>query len=256
MERVCKESGSSESANPLCTAQAKFTSKSRESELANDIGNSPLMAAQRKKLKSLFGGAIQAKGVEGEVRQGKFAVAQVKHSLGEEEFLPGKFGVQQHKISEGAQWKKGGGAMQFYSMSTSSRIAQLMTEEKKITTKNYGTAYYQYDHDSQGNIDDFGNNRATKSPVGPNPVDTSSWVDLENVSGSGEGTMLSGKEVEIIGASRSQHFSMADNLNDTGPSDRKGTYTWHHLTPKYQMVLVDMAVHGAFSHRGGYSLWA
>jgi hypothetical protein len=87
MERLARQKG--ESANSTRVAQGRFTSNSRENELAN----SPMMTAQRQKLQSLFGSAAQFKGPEEEPLQGK-------HPAGEEEFLPGKFGAQQHKSAE------------------------------------------------------------------------------------------------------------------------------------------------------------
>lgn len=135
-------------------------------------------------------------------------------------------------------------------------IQQRETEEKKIDTKNHGSGlHYKYEYDASDNIKNFGDNKATTHPVGPNPILAGSHTSLDNWTGSGEGEMRSGKTTGIVGGSRSQHFSMADNLNDMAPSDRKGTYTWHHLTPKYQMELVDMAVHRSFGHTGGFSLW-
>lgn len=136
------------------------------------------------------------------------------------------------------------------------KVFQLLdTDEKSITTKNHGTGYYKYEYDPKGNIKDFSKNKATSTPKGDNPVVPNSKVNLESSPGSGEGTMRSGNNVDIIGASRSQHFSIADGDMDMVPTDRKGKYTWHHLTPKYQMELVDMAVHQKFGHTGGYSLW-
>ncbi|MBI3714718.1 MAG: HNH endonuclease [Betaproteobacteria bacterium] len=134
-------------------------------------------------------------------------------------------------------------------------VAQRLTDEKLIKTKNFGTAYYQFDYDSAGNIDDFSNNRATTTPVGADPVDSSSHVNLDEGTGSGQGEMRSGNTVDIVSSSRSRHFSIADRMVDGTPDDRKGTYTWHHLTPEYEMVLVDMAVHGGFGHKGGKSFW-
>lgn len=97
MERVVKQNG--ESATPHRTAQAKFTSKSRENELAS----SPMMAAQRKQLQSLFGGAAQLKGKEEEPLQGKFEAVQ---RAPEEEPLQGKFTpVQRVKEEEPLQGK-------------------------------------------------------------------------------------------------------------------------------------------------------
>jgi hypothetical protein len=74
MERMLKKNG--EVGNPRRISQAKFTSKSRENEFANDIDNSPKMLAQRMKLQSLFGGAIQRQGGEEELLQGKFGSVQ------------------------------------------------------------------------------------------------------------------------------------------------------------------------------------
>ena len=53
MQRVQKQGIESENAQR--TAQAKFTSWSRENERANGIDDSPAMIAQRKKINSLFG---------------------------------------------------------------------------------------------------------------------------------------------------------------------------------------------------------
>jgi len=139
--------------------------------------------------------------------------------------------------------------------STPSQTMQLLTDEKLVNTKNFGKAYYQFDYDSSGNIDDFSNNRATQTPVGADPVDAGSHVNLDEGTGSGQGEMRSGKDVDIASGTRSQHFSIADRLVDGTPDDRKGTYTWHHLTPEYEMVLVDMGVHAAFGHKGGKSFW-
>lgn len=86
MERVLKQDR--ESTNPQRTAQAKPTSKPRENELAS----SPLMVAQRKKLHSLFGGAIQFQGAEEEALQGKFATTQ---RVEDEGSLQGKFATAQ-----------------------------------------------------------------------------------------------------------------------------------------------------------------
>ncbi|MDP2143452.1 MAG: hypothetical protein Q8J80_04905 [Gallionella sp.] len=89
MERVLKQNG--ESADSQRTAQAKFTSKSREAEQANSIDDSPAMVAQRKMLQSLFGGAIQRVEDE-EPLQGKFEALQ---RVEEEESLQGKFEAAQ-----------------------------------------------------------------------------------------------------------------------------------------------------------------
>lgn len=134
------------------------------------------------------------------------------------------------------------------------------TEEKSIATKNYGTGYYKYEYDSKGNIENFSDNKATSTPKGKDPVLDGSKVDLDTIGGA-QGEMKSGKVVDVVGASRSQHFSIADKyISDTYQDDaedyeRKGKYTWHHLTAPYYMELVDMAVHRSFNHTGGFSLW-
>lgn len=94
MQRVQKQG--SESENAKQTAQAKFTSKSRENEQANAIDDSPAMIAQRKKLQSLFGGAIQRVEDE-EPLQGKFEAVQ---RVEEEEPLQGKFEIVQRVEDE------------------------------------------------------------------------------------------------------------------------------------------------------------
>ncbi|MCK9200420.1 MAG: DUF4157 domain-containing protein [Gallionella sp.] len=95
MQRVQKQG--SESENAQRTAQAKFTSWSRENEQTNVIDGSPAMIAQRKKLNSLFGGAIQRQGAEEEMLQGKFDTAQ---RVEEEEPLQGKFETAQRVEEE------------------------------------------------------------------------------------------------------------------------------------------------------------
>ena len=95
MQRAQKQGNESE--NTQRTAQAKFTSKSRENEQANAIDGSPAMIAQRKKLNSLFGGAIQRQGAEEEMLQGKFDGVQ---RVEEEEPLQGKFETAQRVEEE------------------------------------------------------------------------------------------------------------------------------------------------------------
>jgi hypothetical protein len=94
MQRAQKQGNESENAQR--TAQAKFTSKSREAEQANGIDDSPAMIAQRKKLQSLFGGAIQRVEDE-EPLQGKFEAVQ---RVEEEEPLQGKFETAQRVEEE------------------------------------------------------------------------------------------------------------------------------------------------------------
>lgn len=74
MEQVRKWNGGAEKNSPL--AQPKLISKQQTGEFANSLGNSPLMVAQRKKLHSLFGNAMQMQSVEGEISQGRPETAQ------------------------------------------------------------------------------------------------------------------------------------------------------------------------------------
>ncbi|HLP56077.1 MAG TPA: DUF4157 domain-containing protein [Fluviicola sp.] len=59
-------------------------------------------------------------------------------------------------------------------------------------------------------------------------------------------------------ADRDQHFAISDMLfyiNTGKKPNRAGTWTWHHLTPKYHMVLVNMLVHAKHGHNGGVHIW-
>lgn len=73
MQRMQKQGGEAEITQR--SAQTRFTSRSRENEQAGSIDDSPAMVAQRKKLQSLFGGAIQRVDDE-EPLQGKFDAVQ------------------------------------------------------------------------------------------------------------------------------------------------------------------------------------
>ena len=66
MERALKENNSRDGANSRHVAQGKAAPNCAQSDLASRINNSPNMIAQRKKLRSLFGGAAQLKEVDEE----------------------------------------------------------------------------------------------------------------------------------------------------------------------------------------------
>jgi hypothetical protein len=117
MERSRKEQGGREDTGQRRTVQAKFTSRSRQDEIASSVDESPYIVAQRMKLQSLFGGAAKIgpetipvqkvaeeeplqKIAEEEPLQKKDGPVQLKHPLGEEEFLPGKFGAAQRVKDE------------------------------------------------------------------------------------------------------------------------------------------------------------
>lgn len=85
------------------------------------------------------------------------------------------------------------------------------------------------------------------------PMDTASLVQMSHDLTDAEyGLMPSGKKVKLKTATRSQHFAIADDLYN---NSRSGTWTWHHLTEKYKMILVDMRVHAKHGHNGGVLLW-
>ncbi|HLG16348.1 MAG TPA: DUF4157 domain-containing protein [Blastocatellia bacterium] len=85
------------------------------------------------------------------------------------------------------------------------------------------------------------------------PVDHNSLVQMNNdLTDKHKGVMPSGKSVNLPSASRAQHFAVADMLY---PNIRGGKFTWHHLTAKYYMILVDMRVHAKHGHNGGVHLW-
>ncbi len=86
-----------------------------------------------------------------------------------------------------------------------------------------------------------------------NPQDSSSEIQLSNdLKDKTKGVMPSGTKVTLRTATRPQHFAIADMLF---PNSRTGTWTWHHLTSKYKMVLVDMTVHAKQGHNGGVYIW-
>jgi hypothetical protein len=137
------------------------------------------------------------------------------------------------------------------------------------TGNSNGFAYNNvvYLRDGGGNIDFAANPTTTvtgynstetptidsKDITWSNPMDNASLVQMAgDVNEPEYGLMPSGKKVKLKTASRAQHFAIADDLY---PNSRSGTWTWHHLTPKYQMILVDMRVHAKHGHNGGVLLW-
>jgi hypothetical protein len=85
------------------------------------------------------------------------------------------------------------------------------------------------------------------------PETAASLVDIGNdLTNRDYGLMPSGKKVKISSATRSQHFAIADDIY---PNTRKSTHTWHHMTQKYKMILVDMRVHAKHGHNGGVYIW-
>ncbi len=83
MGRVQKRKGSSTSSRH--TTQAKFAARSRASDIAESIGNSPRMVAQRKQVRSMFGQAAQLQAAPEEELQAKAAPDAVQRMGPEEE---------------------------------------------------------------------------------------------------------------------------------------------------------------------------
>lgn len=85
------------------------------------------------------------------------------------------------------------------------------------------------------------------------PMDYASRVQMSyDLTDPEYGLMPSGKKVKLKTATRPQHFAIADDLYN---NDRAGTWTWHHLSERYEMILVDMRVHAKHGHNGGVLLW-
>ncbi|MDY0975954.1 DUF4157 domain-containing protein [Massilia sp. CFBP9012] len=111
-----------------------------------------------------------------------------------------------------------------------------------------------YKLDNLGSID-FG--KVNKQKVWQNPMKPGSEVQLNKGSGKANyGITLSGTKIKIPGASRGQHFSMANRIMKNGFGSSSPTdWTWHHLTTYYKMVLVDRTVHAKHGHNGGVYVW-
>ena len=132
------------------------------------------------------------------------------------------------------------------------------TDAKKIETSTLGTDWFQYKkNDIPGHFE------KNSILLGPNKDKTAKAIDpVRNKSVNlstvkyGVGQALSGRNITIQGASRDLHFSVADKAIGIHSTDRKASCTWHHLTNRYFMDLIDMNVHKAFGHTGGFSNWA
>ena len=110
-----------------------------------------------------------------------------------------------------------------------------------------------YMRDGVGTID-FG--KLHQGTGGQSPI-YGGVVDLETgAMKPGYGITLNGTKIRLPGASRGNHFSVANRIVNNGfgqssPTDK----TWHHLVTPYKMVLVDRVVHAKHNHNGGNLLW-
>lgn len=111
-----------------------------------------------------------------------------------------------------------------------------------------------YKRDGVGSID-FGT--TTKHKTWTNPMSGGVEVQLNQGSGNvSHGITLNGTKIKIVGASRGQHFSIANRIAKNGQGNKSPpNWTWHHLTSHYKMVLVDRVVHAKHGHNGGVHVW-
>ena len=130
-----------------------------------------------------------------------------------------------------------------------------MSYQAGYTTHKHGNFKdVTYKLDNLGSID-F--SKVNKKKVWKNPMKPGSEVQLTKGSGKPKyGITLSGTKIKIPGASRGQHFSMANRIMNNGFGNSSPTdWTWHHLTTYYKMVLVDRTVHAKHGHNGGVYVW-
>jgi hypothetical protein len=144
-----------------------------------------------------------------------------------------------------------------------------VTQMKRSPGKDTGPKYYYnsknkyldgigYTTDEKGSIDfnkPWQEERGAKAPnlfksnVAGSTVDLSDGVKNDMIP-----TQKGGK-VHIKNATRAQHFAVANKLHFKKATASHKGLTWHHLTKKYELVLVDATVHAKHGHNGGFLLW-
>lgn len=143
------------------------------------------------------------------------------------------------------------------------RAPNRVSAAKSFTSPNVNYIAVSYKTDNKGGIDFETPNSHILWQL---PVDKNSEVDLSsnkgtnfpsNINSSDYGMLQNGKYVQIRGASRNQHFNIANRLtnNTIFGSNSPTNMTWHHLENYPHMVLVDRNVHAKYGHNGGYYLW-
>ncbi|MCU0497720.1 MAG: DUF4157 domain-containing protein [Anaerolineae bacterium] len=134
------------------------------------------------------------------------------------------------------------------------RTPNTTSEQDAYTSSNFGPfKKVIYKRDGKGNID-FA--KPLKFKAWSNPIKSSSVVELSTGSKSkAYGIMKNGTKVKLAGASRAQHFAIANRIKKIDGSGSPAGWTWHHLTPTYKMHLVDRVVHQKHGHNGGFLLW-
>ncbi len=134
------------------------------------------------------------------------------------------------------------------------RTPNSLSYQDEYETYNFGEfKKVTYRLDGDGNIN---YSKVKKASKWKNPEDAKTLVDLEKgAKKKGHGLMRSGKVVKIVDASRGQHFSIANRIMkydfDGSPDD----WTWHHMSERFKMVLVDRRVHQKHGHNGGVYIW-
>nr|WP_315482943.1 DUF4157 domain-containing protein [uncultured Undibacterium sp.] len=188
--------------------------------------------------------------------------------------LPARYGAWLSGVKTRAQFKKIIGLTPGFG----DDVKEIIQLARTPNTYSYNTDYtgnsngFEYKNvvyylDGDGNIDFKKNpstiinayNNATGNKVKSSsikwkyPVKDASEVQMSNdLKDKEQGIMPSGKKIKLKTGSRGQHFAIADMLYSNA---RSGTWTWHHLTPHYKMVLVDMKVHAKHGHNGGVHIW-
>jgi hypothetical protein len=122
------------------------------------------------------------------------------------------------------------------------------TSNKKISTPNYGDAWYRFARNGNA-INSFATNITDQTPKGASPV--SATVDIAAKAKSIDNV----DPGNIADYNRQTHFKWGDAQNGTNADYRSGKWTWHHKVDAYKMELVDMHAHGGFFHHGGFSKW-
>jgi hypothetical protein len=183
--------------------------------------------------------------------------------------------LDKKKAEDVINWERLGAALNKTDENPKQRLQPSNSESgpKDYYTENHGKFEgVSYWRDGVGSID-FGKAHKIGSCSVPNtkerwcdPVKPGSSIDLtDGVKGQkkAEGYGATGINIDgsaevtkIKGASRAQHFKMANLLAKNGCGDRSpNKLTWHHMRAEYQMVLVDRAVHKKHAHNGGFSVW-
>jgi hypothetical protein len=138
------------------------------------------------------------------------------------------------------------------------RIPGSISFKDSYSSSNHGLfTNVQYTLDHVGNID-----FSATPPPHPkktkwtNPIFGVAYELTKDSKIAGYGITLNGTKVKIAGASRGQHFSIANRIAQNGcGSNSPPDQTWHHLVTKYKMVLVDRMVHSMHGHNGGFYFW-